>query len=142
MPQDRRLRLFRNLVAAAAVDGEIADAERKVLAYFARGLGVGEAEYLTAVVEATSGALKLVVPKEAEERAWMIGTLEKVIEADGRVTEREIGLYRAFARRVGVDPSPPARDGRAPAPAPARPRATRRGGSPSPGPRARRGKTR
>lgn len=142
MPQDRRLRLFRNLVAAAAVDGEIADAERRVLAYFARGLGVEEAEYLAAVVEATTGALKLVVPKEAAERAWMIGTLAKVIEADGRVSEREIGLYRAFARRVGVGSTPPARDGTAPAPAPARRRATRRAGSPAPGPRARRGRTR
>ncbi len=95
-----RLRLFQNLVAAAAIDGDIADEERRALAWFGTGLGIGEADFVASIAMAAD--FKLVVPKDAKEREAALEMVARILRADGKVTGRERGLFLAFGRRMGV----------------------------------------
>ena len=100
MSHDARLRFFRNLVAAASVDGEIGDEERVLLASYGKHLGVDEGEFLGAVALAVSGKLKLVMPTDPEERGWMLEALTRIAHADGKVAPRERGMLTAWARKM------------------------------------------
>lgn len=102
MAQDKREFFFRNLVAAATVDGEIGEEERKALAWYGQRLGIGESEFVAALAMASGGALKLVMPTDPSERGWMLELLARIVHADGEVRPRERQLLVAYGRRMGL----------------------------------------
>jgi hypothetical protein len=97
-------RAFASLVAAACVDGKIADPERGLLARKARELQLSTAELEDFLQQGLQGRLTVAVPPTPLGKQALLEDLIRVACADGRVEQPERALLMRYGGMLGIDP--------------------------------------
>lgn len=97
-----RFQLIRNLLAMAAADGSIAQAELELLSDRAARWGVSESEFATALEQAVQPDAEVEVPAAADERTELLREMIHVMAADGRLEESEKRLFAAVAATMEI----------------------------------------
>lgn len=92
-PLDR----IRHLLAMAAADSRMNEAELGFLSEKAFELGVSEEEFETALQSAVKGDIQLAIPSGAAERRQLLKDLLMMMAADGKLQDREKELFGQIA---------------------------------------------
>ena len=100
-----RWNCLKNLIRMMCIDGDIADRERRFLAYAARQMDLS-VENWNGLLEQVQGDPSPVFPVRSEARA--LAALKAMLimaKMDGRADEKEKDLLRRFAKVIGVSAS-------------------------------------
>jgi tellurite resistance protein TerB len=97
-------RAFASLVAAACVDGKIADPERTFLLRKARELKLSDAEVDDYLQQGLQGKLTVAVPPTPLGKEALLEELIRIAAADGRVEQAERQLLMRFGTLLGMQP--------------------------------------
>lgn len=93
---------FRNLILMAAVDGRMAEAELRLLAYRAAEWGVTDDEFEAALDEAQSGRASLALPTGGPEARKLAQDLLRMMAADGQLLPEERALFAVASAVMGI----------------------------------------
>ncbi len=96
-------RAFASLVAAACVDGKVADAERAILARKAKELRLSDAEVEDYLQQGLQGKLTVAVPPTPLGKEALLEELIRMTAADGRVEQAERQLLMRFGTLLGME---------------------------------------
>lgn len=103
-PDEDRRRGYRLLAAAARVDGEVHEAERRVLDRAATLLGLPADEAATIMAETERAtSVSLLLPEDPVMARQVVLFLRSLVLADGRLDPREASLLGRVARKAKVD---------------------------------------
>ena len=96
------LERFRHLLAMAAADERMNEAELGFLSERAVALGISEDEFHDALQAAVSGQESLAIPEGAAQRRALLKDLIRMMAADGRLDSREKELFGVVAATMGL----------------------------------------
>jgi uncharacterized tellurite resistance protein B-like protein len=96
------LEQFRHLLAMAAADQRMNEAELGFLSERAASLGIASDEFHDAMQDAVSGKAPLTLPSEPAERRALLKDLIRMMAADGRMDQRERELFAAVAATMNL----------------------------------------
>lgn len=99
-PADRRA--FSTLVAAACVDGDLADPERQLLHRKATEYDIPVGVMRDLIDQGVKGKLQVAVPQSRAEKEELLDDLIDVACADGRIEAPEHHLLAKFASHLGL----------------------------------------
>ncbi len=105
--QQRNLKHFSFLVNVAAIDGEINEAEEKVLRRLSKKLDIGEENYQKAIEHPE--AFPVDAPNSIEERLESLYEILKIIFADHAMDDKEQKLLEKYAVALGFSDEASAR---------------------------------
>jgi uncharacterized tellurite resistance protein B-like protein len=97
-------RAFTSLVACAAIDGRIADAERQYLARKASEFGISRGEADEFIQKGLQGAFTVAIPPTPAGKQALFDEMLDIVCADGRLESQEKQLMLRFSSHLGVDP--------------------------------------
>ena len=97
-PLDR----IRHLLAMAAADDRMCEAELGFLSQKAVELGVSEDEFHDALQDAVRGEVQLAVPPGVADRRALLKDLILMMAADGTLQDREKELFANIAATMGL----------------------------------------
>src|SRR6185436_18639940 len=95
-------RKFEALVAAAYVDGVLAESEKQVLTQKAESLGIPSREVADILFLGQQRKLSVSVPQGSMERDSLLEDLIEVATADGRVEAPEYHMLARFAETLKI----------------------------------------
>ncbi len=98
-PLDR----IRHLLAMAAADSRMNEAELGFLSERAVELGVEEEEFHRALQDAIKGDIQLAIPNSEAERRALLKDLIMMMAADGEIQDREKELFASIAATMDLD---------------------------------------
>jgi len=97
-------RAFTSLVACAAIDGRMADAERQYLARKAAEFGISRGEADEFIQKGLQGAFTVAIPPTPAGKQALFDEMLDIVCADGRLESQEKQLMLRFSSHLGVDP--------------------------------------
>lgn len=97
------LERMQHLLAMAAADKRMNEAELGFLAERALQLGISEAEFHDAMDAALTGNSQLAMPTGAAERRALMKDLLRMMAADGELQDREKELFANIASTMEIE---------------------------------------
>ena len=97
------LERFQHLLAMAAADERMNEAELGFLAQRAQTLGISQGQFHDAMQVALSGNSNLAIPTGAAERRALLKDLILMMAADGNLDDREKELFGHIAATMDID---------------------------------------
>ena len=97
------LERFAHLLAMAAADDRMNEAELGFLGERAEALGISPGEFHDALAKAVGGHEHLAVPQGAAERRALLKDLVMMMAADGVLADREKELFAHVAATMEID---------------------------------------
>lgn len=97
------LERFQHLLAMAAADERMNEAELGFLSERATALGVPHDQFCDALQAAVSGDTPLALPSSAAERRALLKDLVMMMAADGELEEREKKLFAHVASAMEIE---------------------------------------
>lgn len=97
------LERFQHLLAMAAADERMNEAELGFLSERAFELGISPEEFHSALQTAISDKSNLAIPSGAAERRALLKDLIRMMAADGALQDREKNLFANIASAMDVD---------------------------------------
>jgi uncharacterized tellurite resistance protein B-like protein len=96
-------RAFTSLVAAACIDGRVAEEERRYLMRKAGEFGIAQPEAEGFIRQGTEGRFTVSIPPTPAGKEALMGELIDLACVDGRVEAQEKQLLTRFASHIGLD---------------------------------------
>ena len=93
---------FRHLLAMAAADERMNEAELGFLAQRAQELGVSQDEFYDALQAAVSGKVELMIPDGPAQRRGLLKDLVRMMAADGVLADKEKELFANVATAMEI----------------------------------------
>jgi uncharacterized tellurite resistance protein B-like protein len=93
---------FRNLLAMAAVDDRMSEAEMRLLADRAIQWGITNEQFEDALQQVLAGKAELTIPASKSDRHALLKGLIRVMAADGKLTSAERKLFALAAVTMDV----------------------------------------
>ncbi len=97
------LERMQHLLAMAAADNRMNEAELGFLAERALELGISEVEFHNAMEAALAGNASLALPSSPAERRALIKDLLRMMAADGELQDREKELFANIASTMEIE---------------------------------------
>jgi uncharacterized tellurite resistance protein B-like protein len=84
---------FRSMIAMAAADGMMSEAELRLLAHRATELGITDDEFEDAIGHARSKNISVSIPQDPAERREILKDMIRMMAADGSLNAHEKKLF-------------------------------------------------